>query len=256
MSESDWVTSTEPLAMLSFLQPRGPLSDRKARLFAVAAVSRLEPLLADDRSRRALRVAEGVADGVADDAERAHAQELADAARAEAEARYEAAVNESTYAEGDEVIAAGWRLLIPVDAAAAAHAALHPSATTAATDVVQLMLSTEEWGRQAARWEAGVGRSPDDDAPGLGGHPRLAALLRDIAGNSPNSTTFTGAWRTEPVLALARGIYDDRAWERLPVLAAALEDAGCANEDILGHCRGPGPHVRGCFVLDAVLGKA
>ncbi|MBN9518740.1 hypothetical protein J0H58_09510 [bacterium] len=90
----------------------------------------------------------------------------------------------------------------------------------------------------------------------MGGHPRLAALLRDIAGNSPNSTTFTGAWRTEPVLALARGIYDDRAWERLPVLAAALEDAGCANEDILGHCRGPGPHVRGCFVLDAVLGKA
>jgi hypothetical protein len=54
---------------------------------------------------------------------------------------------------------------------------------------------------------------------------------------------------------LARGIYDDRAFDRLPILADALIDAGCDDEAILGHCRGPGPHVRGCWVADLVLGK-
>ena len=63
------------------------------------------------------------------------------------------------------------------------------------------------------------------------------------------------AWRTESVVGLATGIYADRAFDRLPVLADALEDAGCANADVLGHCRGPGPHARGCWVVDLLLGK-
>ncbi len=56
--------------------------------------------------------------------------------------------------------------------------------------------------------------------------------------------------------ALARSIYDDRAFDRLPVLADALEDAGCTDAAILDHCRGPGPHVRGCWVVDLILGKS
>ena len=58
-----------------------------------------------------------------------------------------------------------------------------------------------------------------------------------------------------PVRALAEGIYADRAYDRMPVLADALEDAGCDYAEILSHCRGNGPHVRGCWVLDALLGK-
>jgi hypothetical protein len=54
---------------------------------------------------------------------------------------------------------------------------------------------------------------------------------------------------------LAQGIYDERAFERLPILADALEDAGCTDAAILVHCRGPGPHVRGCWVVDLILGK-
>jgi hypothetical protein len=54
---------------------------------------------------------------------------------------------------------------------------------------------------------------------------------------------------------LAEGIYADRAWDRLPVLADALEDAGCGDPAVLGHLRGPGPHARGCWVVDLVLGK-
>jgi hypothetical protein len=55
--------------------------------------------------------------------------------------------------------------------------------------------------------------------------------------------------------ALAATIYHERAFDRLPILADALEDAGCDNADILDHLRGPGPHVRGCWALDLVLGK-
>ena len=55
---------------------------------------------------------------------------------------------------------------------------------------------------------------------------------------------------------LAEAIYEERAFDRLAVLADALEEAGCTNPDILGHLRGPGPHVRGCWVLDCLLGKS
>lgn len=58
------------------------------------------------------------------------------------------------------------------------------------------------------------------------------------------------------MVKLARAIYDERAFERMPILADALEDAGCHNPDILEHCRGPGPHVRGCWVVDILLEKA
>jgi hypothetical protein len=62
-------------------------------------------------------------------------------------------------------------------------------------------------------------------------------------------------WRTPTTRAIAKGIYDDRAFDRLPVLADALEDAGGDSTDILSHCRQPGPHVRGCWVVDLLLGK-
>jgi hypothetical protein len=62
-------------------------------------------------------------------------------------------------------------------------------------------------------------------------------------------------WRTADVIGLATGIYNERAFDRLPILADALQDAECDNEDILNHCRAPGVHVRGCWVVDLVLGK-
>jgi hypothetical protein len=58
------------------------------------------------------------------------------------------------------------------------------------------------------------------------------------------------------VLGVARAIYDERAFERMPILADALEDTGCDNADILEHCRQPGEHVRGCWVVDFILGKS
>jgi hypothetical protein len=54
---------------------------------------------------------------------------------------------------------------------------------------------------------------------------------------------------------LAQGIYEEQAWDRLPILADALEESGCTSADILNHCRQPGEHVRGCWVIDLILGK-
>ena len=68
--------------------------------------------------------------------------------------------------------------------------------------------------------------------------------------------TFDPAWRSESSVALASAIYAERAFDRLPILADALEEAGCDHADVLAHCRGPGPHVRGCWVVDLLLGKA
>jgi hypothetical protein len=80
-------------------------------------------------------------------------------------------------------------------------------------------------------------------------------ILRDIFGNPFRPVTIIPEWRTSTVLALAQGIYDEKAFDRMPILADTLQDAGCSNEDILNHCRGPGPHTRGCFVVDLILGK-
>src|SRR5262249_43605345 len=85
-----------------------------------------------------------------------------------------------------------------------------------------------------------------------------ADLIRDIIGNPfrPVAIDLSGlGWNGGTVLHLAQSIYLGRRFGDLPILADALEDAGCTDPDILGHCRGPGPHTRGCWPVDLVLGK-
>ena len=80
--------------------------------------------------------------------------------------------------------------------------------------------------------------------------------LRDIAGNPFRLVTVEPGWRTHDVLGVAQAVYEDRAFDRMPLLADALMDAGCDDEQVLTHCRNAGPHVRGCWVVDLVLGKS
>ena len=79
--------------------------------------------------------------------------------------------------------------------------------------------------------------------------------MREIVGWPVNRPFFIVVANTPDVQGLARAIYDDRAFDRLPILADALLDAGCDDDDILTHCRSARPHVRGCWVVDLVLGK-
>jgi hypothetical protein len=87
---------------------------------------------------------------------------------------------------------------------------------------------------------------------------RHSALLHDIFGNPfrPASLDPTWlAWHDGLLVSMARQMYESRDFTDMPVLADALEDAGCTDQDILGHLRGAGPHVRGCWVVDLCLGK-
>jgi hypothetical protein len=81
-------------------------------------------------------------------------------------------------------------------------------------------------------------------------------LVRDIVGNPFWPVTFDPTWRTDTAVSLASQMYGSRDFGAMPILADALQDAGCTNEDILSHCRGPGPHVRGCWVVGLVIGKS
>lgn len=82
-----------------------------------------------------------------------------------------------------------------------------------------------------------------------------ARVFRDLFGNPFRPVTADPLWLTSTVVALASEMYESRDFRPMPILADALQDAGCDNDNILNHCRGPGPHVRGCWVVDAVLRK-
>jgi hypothetical protein len=83
----------------------------------------------------------------------------------------------------------------------------------------------------------------------------LPPIARCVFGNPIRRITLDPACVTSTAKRLAETIYADRAFDRLPILADALEEAGCTDADILSHCRGPGPHVRGCWAVDLLLGK-
>jgi hypothetical protein len=88
--------------------------------------------------------------------------------------------------------------------------------------------------------------------------PEQCRLLREVLGNPFRSVSLKSAWLTwndGTIPKLAKAIYDKRAFDRLPILTDALEEAGCTNQDILTHCRQPGEHVRGCWAVDLLLGK-
>jgi hypothetical protein len=125
---------------------------------------------------------------------------------------------------------------------AAVHSAIHGHAVTVAHNA-----------RSAIYWQAQV-QSQSFESP-TEAKAAQAHLLRDIFGNPFRPVAVNPAWQSSTVVSLAQSIYDDRAFDRMPILADALEDAGCTSADVLDHCRGAGPHVRGCWVVDLLLGK-
>ena len=92
-------------------------------------------------------------------------------------------------------------------------------------------------------------------AMGEAAQKTAAGILREVRANPFRLLRFSARWRTVDSFGLARGIYEDRAFDRMPLLADALMDAGCDDDQIISHCRAGGPHVRGCWVVDLVLGK-
>jgi hypothetical protein len=216
-------------------------SARKLRLFAVSCFQPYKTMLTDERFATVLTVAERFADGTASCRELAIAR--SDARQAFTEKR----------APEDELkraalAAATWRVpgvvlddpLTPDRLVTAAEdAALYTPHRVARYRGLSVDLSYGDVYHHAYRAE----------------EQAQAVLLRDIFRNPFRPVAFDPRWRSADVLGLARGIYEDRAFDRLPLLADALMDAGCADERVINHCRGEGPHVRGCWVVDLALNK-
>ena len=118
------------------------------------------------------------------------------------------------------------------------------------TDVDHLLAPTQpgQAGLNAARAAGRLDRIDADPA-------RRALWLREVVGNPFRWVRWEDEWVTRTVHALATTAYAEGRFDTLPVLADALDDAGCDNAELLAHLRGPGPHARGCWALDVVLGK-
>jgi hypothetical protein len=232
----DWLASSEPAALLGLL--RGSASDRKLRLFAVACCRRILHLMGAERSRTAVEVAERYADGLADSRKRKAART---AAWGVVEAALTAAAAEGT-GHRDATVAA-------IRAADAAASACDPKAASAAHDVTARAADAAE---RALRAAGGAGAY----AAWTAEKAAHARLLRELFGNPFRAVTVYPAWLTwngGTVPQMAQTVYDGGRFELLPILADALEEAGCRDAEVLAHCRVPGEHVRGCWVVDLLL---
>ena len=233
MTEAEWWACPQSREMLGRLTDA---SDRKLRLLVVASCRRIWLLLPGDGSRESVDVAERFADGRASLAELDGAFRVAEseidpeAFDAENPAYWVTArnmdVGERRYGsagfQGSTAQGLGWCAGFRAGAAIA-------------TPFLEDLLEVVRAGEEAAQ----------------------AELIRDIFGPLPfRDVAIEPAWRTSTVTALARGIYDEKAFDRMPILADALQDAGCDHDELLAHCRELNrEHVRGCWVVDLILGK-
>ena len=217
MTEDDWLTCPMLEDAIRLVAPKA--SERVLRLFAVACCRDHWASLTDARSRGAVEAAEQFADGLLGAAGLA-------AARAQAEAAWHEAARQAWLVEAW----ANFRDTPEYRAAVAASAAARAPLVATAANL-----------RLHGEWLF---------LPAIG-----LTALHDVFGNPFRPVWPDETWQTATVTALAETIYAERAFDRLPILADALEDAGCTDAAILDHCRGSGEHVRGCWVVDLALGK-
>lgn len=237
MKDTDWLACREIEKLLKFLPKLQPKpSARKLRLYGVGCCRWLGDRL-DASCRQAVDVAEKFADGGAT------LDELT-AAHAEARRRHRSIPVPQLMTMNADRLAAkqlanhAWKA---VDAAA------RPGGPLPKKVFEGLFLCATLGGGFATL---------DQTAPAVLG--LLADLLHDVLGNPFRPPCVDPAWLTwndGTVRSLAETIYAERTHDRLPILADALQDAGCSDAAMLDHCRGTGPHTRGCWVVDALLGK-
>jgi hypothetical protein len=227
MTEAEWLCCDDPGFMLDSIEGRA--SDRQFYLFAVACCKRLWHLFTDDRSRDAIETTALYADGFAT-----------------VEMR-KSAVEQASKAEADEII--GKDEGQPTPAVVAWEVARQPAFDSAyCCGYLQMLGDKDRRGDRTDWWDTHQ-REGEEEAK------FQVPLLHDIIGNPFQPVTFDHVWLTPFVVTLAQTIYDDQTFDRMPELADALVATGCTHAEVLQHCRGTGPHVRGCWVVDLILGK-
>jgi hypothetical protein len=249
MNEDEWPASKDPQAMLEAV--RGKVSDRKLRLFACACVRQIWHLLTDEQCRNAVEVAERFADGLATDSElnavRATARDAA------GDTAWDAAGDTAWDAAGDVAWTAA-RTAARTITGVAAWAAAWDAAWDTQSNLLRDIIGNPFWPTQLAFQHDG--KRPAE------GFTVSGRLVRR-AEHSSHLYEYADrcVWLTPNVLSLAAAVYEGRDPAnghldpvRLGILADSLEEAGCGGV-LLAHLRSPGPHVRGCWAVDLVLGK-
>jgi hypothetical protein len=252
VTESEWLACGDIGGLLHAFLRAGRASGRKRRLLICACCRCVEHLLSQE-GRAALAVGERYADGRATDEE------------AEAAGNRAIAAGEGRTHTAHATTAAGWTCwpyaAVPYYSTASAFdggfTAPVAYALRAGTGVNDPITAYRDWvvtlrEAEAAGQEISLRR---EDALVLDEGRHVFSLIRCIFGNPLLRIALDPSWRTPAAAALARGIYDDRRFEELPILADALEEAGCTDVALLDHCRGPGPHTRGCWPVDLLLGN-
>jgi hypothetical protein len=240
MTEADWLASGDQRRMLDLMG--GWASERKLRLLAAACCRQVWQLITNPEWRQAVEAAELYADGAAAAFERM--RELAPLGGSWVNGIEGWVTQEVSYATATPAERARW------------DAWVGDAATAAAAHVGAL----KEARRGLSGWEGVWARRLRVE------RRAVADLLRCVFGNPFRPITAEPswlAWNDVTVPKLAQTAYDDRLLPsgeldpaRLAVLADALEEAGCDNQEMLAHLRGPGHHVRGCWVVDLLLGKS
>jgi hypothetical protein len=229
MTEAEWLSATDPTPMLEFL--RGKASDRKLRLFACSCCQRAWDLFADPATRAAVEFSEEHADrGV-------RGRRGFPAIRKAAHLAFRAMQQELS--GGDPAAR--------TTTEAKMFAAYAVEGLTEPVQVAALAINLARALRLAPPARFAVDGRPEQEYQ--------AILVREVFGNPFHPIPLNPTWQTSTVLALAQGIYQDRAFDRLPILADALLDSGCDNPDLLNHLRSEGPHTRGCFAIDLLLNR-
>ena len=227
MTEEEWLECVNAEQIVAAL-PDATIP-RRLHLLCVACCERFAPLLSEARSRQAIDILGQYADGAATDEELSAAQEAA----------------ADVYNE--RCVAVGERYYL--DPTAHAASAVW-NATISAWEALERMITLSEVAQSVL--VACVAAAPEPETE----MAAQAALVRDIFGNPFRPITLDPSWLTSTVITLARTMYDTRDFSAMPILADALADAGCGDDQVLSHCRGNGPHVKGCFVVDLFTGKS
>lgn len=254
MTEKEWLEGTDPQPMLEALGKK--VSKRKSQLFACTCCRHIWHLIENERSRRAVEVTERFAEGLATRREWNNARRTASRAERAAFLPYQAALTAAYNiyeAAGPDTPFRSDPTFVAASAATRLYYATRAACYASCAGTV--------WGRTHALIEAAKSSQSAISADPL--HwirdPAEATyqchLIREIFGNPFRPVTLDPSWLTPTVTAIAQTIYDDRRFADLPILADALEEAGCDNAEILQHCRGTEFHSRGCWVVDLVLGK-
>jgi hypothetical protein len=265
MTEPEWFACDDPKALLKFLNGRA--STRKLCLFAVACCERLDEWLTDARSRSAVAALRRFADGRADKQELG--REARDAGQATESARgaaciavvgSEALSRWRPIASSGPTLFPGLELVVGLEQAQEVERAVWRDGAVLAASAVECALHCAFAPRKdTLAPTCFCAAATAAAAVVLGNNERLlqCQLLRDVFGSPFRQVTVSRsllAWNDWAPLNIAEAIYNDRDFTSLPVLADALQEAGCSDEALLLHCRAGGAHTRGCWAVDAVLG--